>query len=232
MHGGNPNLLVLNSALNIPFTCLSRDGEAVSVHRASGARTFSQQGIGLVEKTLADGGLSLGEIGGFVFIAGPGSFTGIRIGLSMIKGMVFKEEKKAVSLSSLFLMAHPYLSQGVQVCPVMDARMDQIYTALYDGNQRTVLSPRAVAPEPFAMALEGEVRLVGEDAKAFEGIFRKNRKIQITFALPTQEDIIKTAAKVGWEEFQKGNTVPVSELEPLYLRRSYAEMKQSSPPAS
>ena len=208
----NTPLLLLDAAFAVPYAAVVRQGRAVAVEKAAPEPPFSAQCVTIMEKCLSTAGLSIEGIGGFIFNTGPGSFTGVRTALSVLKGLCFGKEAQAAGLNSLYLLARPFFGRGSDICPVMNAYMGQVYTALYGSKGEEIRPPCAVAPGEAAR-LAGAGALVTRDEGA---------------DAPSLDEIIRGAAMAGFERFRAGQTVPVRNLAPLYLRKSYAEIRRDN----
>src|SRR3990172_3017385 len=149
----------MNAAVQTPCAGVVRGGKILALKTATRERAFAQEGVGLVEGALKESGAGLDTMAGGIFVIGPGSFTGIRIGLSLLKGMFFRHPFPVVPLSSLNLLAHPFFGRGPSLCAVLDAKMGQIYGAWYGPAGEERIAPCAEAPEKFAGRLSGEVLL-------------------------------------------------------------------------
>ena len=90
----------------------------------------------MVEKTLRDSDKTVKDIDLFAITNGPGSFTGVRIGIASVKGMADATKKKCVAVSTLETIAEPLKNEDCIACAVMDARCNQVYTAIFDGKNR------------------------------------------------------------------------------------------------
>lgn len=98
--------------------------------------THSQTLMPMVEKTIAESGISVKDIDLFAVTHGPGSFTGVRIGIASVKGMADALGKQCIPISTLEAMAEPLKNDDVIACAVMDARCNQVYTALFNKGNR------------------------------------------------------------------------------------------------
>ena len=118
--------------------------------------THSATSLPMAEQLLAGCGWSLSEVDGFAVTAGPGSFTGLRIGLASVKGMAFALDKPCVPLSTLEGLAYNLSGWPGLICPVMDARVGQVYTALFrwDGGAMHRLMEDAAIREGTPQKLE------------------------------------------------------------------------------
>lgn len=94
--------------------------------------THSQVILPMVKNMLADAGKTLDDVDGFAVVSGPGSYTGLRIGISAVKGICFALDKKCVGISALESLAYNFSGTECTVCSVMHARQDLVYTAMFD----------------------------------------------------------------------------------------------------
>jgi tRNA threonylcarbamoyladenosine biosynthesis protein TsaB len=135
--------------------------------------THSQTLMPLVQSLLENARMTLGDIDVFAVSAGPGSFTGLRIGVSAVKGMAYALGKPCKAVSTLHAMAYNMLSSDGIVCAVMDARCDQVYNALFrikDGAVSRLCEDRALKTGELKAVLDekyaGErITLVGDGAE-------------------------------------------------------------------
>lgn len=138
-------------------------GELVLNHKL----THSEQLMPLVDQLLRMIELKPGDMDLYAVANGPGSFTGLRIGISSIKGLSFATGKPAVGICTLEGMAQGLAYSRYAVCPLMDARNDQVFTALYECGEtpKEILSPMAVGIDEMLMQLKGqEVLFLGDGA--------------------------------------------------------------------
>ena len=149
--------------------------------------THSQILMPMVEKVVKEANLSFSDIEGFAVSAGPGSFTGIRIGISAVKGLAAPSKKPCVSVSTLYSMAVNYLDTDCIVCAVMDARCNQVYNAVFDiegGKITPICEDRALLCEELAENLKEilqkskkRVIIVGDGTKVFYPFVEKFEKV-------------------------------------------------------
>ncbi len=194
--------------------------------------THSQTLMPMIENLLAASKTKLCDIEGFAISSGPGSFTGVRIGISAVKGLATAKKLPCVGVSTLLAMAQNYIDTDCIVCAVMDARCNQFYNAIFDienGKITRLCDDRALMCDELLEEIKnisqnGEkcVIIVGDGAEAFykaASTFEKVKK-----AHPSRE--FQNAVGVGYaalESFQKGETISPDELLPFYLRLPQAE---------
>ncbi len=164
-------ILAFESSAKPASVALLRDGSLLSQYSQCSALTHSRTLLPMAEDMLKNAELSLADVDLFAVAHGPGSFTGIRIGVSAVKGLAWASEKPCVGVSTLEAMAWHGLAAGGFVCPVMDARRSQVYNALFEireGKPVRLTEDRPIALEelvPELQALDRPVFLVGDGAE-------------------------------------------------------------------
>ena len=194
--------------------------------------THSQTLMPMVQSVLSSAQLSLSDIEGFAVSAGPGSFTGIRIGISALKGMAAAKKSPCVGVSTLRAMAENYADTDCIICAVMDARCNQVYNALFDisdGNIKRLCDDRALLCDELkeeiiniSQGQEKSVIIIGDGAEVFYPFVE-----DLSFVSKAHHQrLFQNAVGVGLaatEDFRKGNTVSPETLLPVYLRLPQAE---------
>lgn len=180
-----------------------------------------------IEEVLKEAGMGKGDLTGIAVTRGPGSFTGLRVGLATAKGLAYGLGVPLAGVSSLLAQAEPELGPGKITAPLFDAKKNQIYAAAYDRDGRALVAEKAWNPEDFAMELtklEGPVVLLGSGLKPFGALLAQRLGSQALFAPEEKWNIDPAAvARLGLAEFEAGRMADPSLVEPVYLRRSEAE---------
>lgn len=181
--------------------------------------TFSAQLVPQIAALLSKHGFSKDQIDGFAVASGPGSFTGLRVGLAAIKGMAEALQKPIAAVSLLEALA---VRSGVEgkVLAVLDAGRNEVYAGEYEisGNSlRLIAETLMLRAEFFGRRLPGTV--VTSDSGVAADARSANRHIVETE--PIRSDAI---AQLGWKKIQTGETVSAADLEANYIRRSDAEI--------
>lgn len=223
-------LLALESSAKAASCAVLEDGEAVASAWQAAGLTHSRTLLPMVEDMLRNSGMSVGEMDALAVAAGPGSFTGLRIGIAAVKGLAWAVEKPCVPVSTLEAMAWPLAHmRGTIVC-AMDARRQQIYNAVFlaeGGTLSRLREDRAVSLEDAAndlAGLEGPLVVVGDGAKLCLD-FLAGRGIACE---PAPGHLrLQSAIGVGlaaWRTMDRA--VSAQELVPVYLRLSQAERER------
>lgn len=213
---------------------ICEDGKVLSEFFINVKLTHSQTMMPMVKAALDCAMLELSDIDGFAVANGPGSFTGLRISIAAVKGMAFALGKPCVGISTLEAIAQNAQSIPGILCPVMDARVGQVYNALFesDGKQMARLCPdRALTIAELAEELknmEQPVILVGDGANLCYQEFSGSLP-QILLA---QENIryqrASSVCALALREFQNGHTVSADALGIQYLRLPQAQRERNA----
>jgi tRNA threonylcarbamoyladenosine biosynthesis protein TsaB len=168
------------------------------------------------------------DMDGFAVAPGPGSFTGIRIGLSTIQAFAFASGKPIAPVSSLRAMAWKLRGDGVPlVCPLHDAKRGEVYAALFSfekGRMKTIVPEGAYPPERFpALLPKGrKILFFGDGFRVIEPLLSKGWRDRALRSSRTPF-IAAEVGLLGAEFIAAGKGIAPDALEPLYLRRSQAE---------
>ena len=221
-------ILAFESSAKAASVALCRDGELVAQSVQCTALTHSTTLLPMAEDMLKNTGLSLGDVDLIACAQGPGSFTGIRIGIATVKGLAWALEKPCAGVSTLESMAWHGVSAGGYVCAVMDARRNQVYNALFEikSSSPSRLTPdRAISLSELiddVKKLDSPVFLVGDGsaitAAAFEEAGISFRKAPGNLALQTAWGVAMAA--------MSAEPCTAESLLPVYLRLSQAERER------
>lgn len=196
-------------------------------------QTHSQTIMPMIENTLNLSKIKLDDIDLFAVSTGPGSFTGVRIGVAAIKGLALPKDKPCSNVSSLEALAYNVCQSDCMICCVMDARRNQFYNAIfeYSNNQlQRITEDRAIAFENLekeinnAVLNEKKIILVGDGANlCYNNLKDKYSKFVILASQNLRYAKASSVAEVALKQFNNGNTITSSELLPSYLRLPQAE---------
>ena len=163
-------ILAFESSAKPASAALVKDGQLLSQYMQCSALTHSRTLLPMAEDMLKNAELRLSDVDLIAVAHGPGSFTGIRIGVATVKGLAWAAEKPCVGVSTLEAMAWHGLAVGGYICPVMDARRSQVYNALFKiehGRPSRMTEDRPIALDELSKevtALNAPVFLVGDGA--------------------------------------------------------------------
>ncbi len=129
-------ILSIDSSSITASVAITEKGSVLAENFINNGLTHSQTLMPMVEQTIKESGISIKDIDLFAITNGPGSFTGVRIGIASVKGMADALNKKCITVSTLEAIAEPLKNEDVIACAVMDARCNQVYTAIFENGKR------------------------------------------------------------------------------------------------
>lgn len=222
------NILSFESSAKAASVALVSAGHLISEYMQCSALTHSRTLLPMAEDLLNNAELTMDDVDLFAVAHGPGSFTGIRIGVSTVKGLAWATGKSCIGVSTLESMAWNGVSHGGLVCPVMDARRNQVYNALFrivDGKPERLCDDRPIALSELANELKtyGEsVFLVGDGAAITSTYFSS---CGVPFEIAPDNLVWQSAWGVAMAAAEKTPGDSASLL-PVYLRLSQAERER------
>lgn len=192
--------------------------------------THTERLLPAIDLLLKQVGWGLADLGGLALAIGPGSFTGLRIGLATLKGFAQVYDLPIVGVSSLEVLAHNACDSPLPVAALMDARRGQVYAAAYafknGAIQKILLDEEAADPLPLAHALKkfAPCLLLGDGAKLCEKIFREALGDGARFGGDEMMRLhARWVARLAWPRLKKGEGKNWQTMVPNYIRKSDAE---------
>ncbi|WP_241575675.1 tRNA (adenosine(37)-N6)-threonylcarbamoyltransferase complex dimerization subunit type 1 TsaB [Rosenbergiella nectarea] len=217
-------LLALDTATEACSVALLNQGQ-IDAQFALTPREHTQRILPMVEQSLRDHKLTLQQLNALVCCLGPGSFTGVRIGIGIAQGLAYGAQLSLIGISSLEALAEGAwrMHQAEKVLVAIDARMGEVYWAIYqrDGQgiwqgkeSEQVLSPQAAVEK--MQTLSGEWMTAGTGWQAYPELLNGHALTlqQGESLLPQAEDMLPLA----YLQLQAGNLIHPAEIEPIYLR--------------
>jgi len=221
-------ILALESSAKPASVAVCDEGALIGQYFQNSGLTHSRTLLLMAESLLKNLGITISDIGLVAVARGPGSFTGIRIGVSAAKGLAWGADIDVCGVSTLEAMAYQTPGSGVILCPVMDARRSQVYNALFKwrgGSPVRINEDRAISLEALAADLKklGEPVLLIGDGAAMSHCYLSALGISCRIAPNLMR--WQTAYGVALAAVD-ANHIRAIELEPVYLRPSQAEREQ------
>ena len=191
-------------------------------------QTHSKHLMELIHKGLEMAGFNVVDLDGLAVTVGPGSFTGLRIGISTIKGLAHALDKPVVGLSSLEVLAWQCADRSYLICPMLDARKSEVYWATYryaDDILSRKSDENVSAPETVIQEIKEPCVFIGSGAQLYRQRLGTVLGERAHFA-PASQNIIRASsvAFLSMQRFDTRDTVEAADLVPHYIRRSDAEL--------
>jgi tRNA threonylcarbamoyladenosine biosynthesis protein TsaB len=191
----------------------------------------------LLESLLQSAGLSLQDIDGIALSIGPGSFTGLRIGLSTVKGLAYGSSLPVVGVSTLLAQAARVTDYDGLICPVLDARKNEVYVALFKKTgdtvhrlcEDTVASAAAILEITRPLAKGTPCLMIGDGAAVYKQWLLQQLGAGALFQTGEFSlSVAATVARLSEQRFRSNDVDDLGSLTPVYLRRSQSEFKPPS----
>lgn len=213
--------LAIDTSSEICGVCILEDDKLIDDNSLNNGMTHSENLMPLVSEILERNNIKLKDINLISCVVGPGSFTGIRIGVASIKALAEINNIPIAEITSLEVLAEN-VEEGVMKVSIIDARNDQVYAGVFDeeNNLKEELIADSIENTIEKLRKYPELVAVGNGALKHRSFLENKLKIRIC------EDSVQKAecaGKIGYRKFLNGNLKNADELMPIYLRKSQAE---------
>lgn len=234
----NMRILYLDTSSKYLSLAVAEDEKVLSqIHRPLD-RKHSLQLVTLIDKVLKGAEISLREIDGFCVSKGPGSFTGLRIGITTIKGLAFVLGKPVVAIPTLDILAQnvkkatklKHQDKLLQVCAIVDAKQNKVYACLYqlrNGTARPVWRYLLLPVSELLKKLKGKIIFLGDGVRVYRKEICASKKVKPVF---TEEKLwypqARQAVPLALERFHENELEDIDSLVPLYLYPKECQIKR------
>ena len=230
-------VLALDCTAKSVSAAIAEDGKLICESFLNINLTHSQTLLVLCEQLLSNTKLKINEIDAFGITAGPGSFTGVRIGISAIKGMAFAQNTPVFPFSTTEAMALNFKNMPILngiICGVMDARCNQFYNGIFEiknGEIYRLIEDRIIMADSLLTELEEkyngqDIILVGDGAKLFFNECQNHPNITLSPEHLLVQRAAGIAIKASLSPIQ--TAINPNVLQPIYLRKSQAERERET----
>lgn len=220
-------ILLLETSTAKLSVALARDGKVIASRECEEPRLQASLTAPLVKEVLDSQGLTVADCDAVCVGKGPGSYTGLRVGVSTAKGLAFGAGLPLIAIGSLdVLVAGAVPGQASHIVPMIDARRMEVYTAVYspDGEQLTPVEAKIIGPDSFADELAaGPVLFIGDGAlKCREVITHPNARFEEAWPLATN------MAALAQKAFDEKRFEDLAYFEPFYLKDFVATVSRKN----
>jgi len=220
------HILAIDTATNSGGAALSRNGEVIASLMVKAPLKYAEKILYLVDFLLDQHKLKLEEMDCFAVANGPGSFTGLRIGIATVKGFCQGLNKPVVGISTLEALAYRFRWAHSRVAPMIDARRNQIYGAVFESNGSRIeveQKEQVSSPAQWLKEISGqECLFVGDGAQLYkETILAVYPEARV---LETDNWVLETLCQIAYQRFKEAKTQSAQELKANYIRPSDAKV--------
>lgn len=223
--------LTIDTSTTACSAALTDDGKITGEFFLDTGKTTSGQLLANIGSIMRDAGVLTDGLDGIGVALGPGSFTGLRVGVATAKGLALAAKKPVFGFSSLAMLALNLPFSAYPVCPMLDARKNEVYTAIYhcDGLPETVIEDCVVSPDVFLEKITEPTVFVGSGAMRYRELIGSKLGGKAIFApCFCNQPRASRGSLLTCHAFSHRLAVPLSLLNPYYIRPSEAEIKKIS----
>ena len=217
-----PLILAIETATEICSVSLIRDNEIIALRESEGNNEHSALLASFIDEIMHETGLHLKQLDAVAVSKGPGSYTGLRIGVSTAKGLCYALSKPLISVATLEAMAFQVIADEkistdeIQLCPMIDARRMEVYMAVFNSKREEITAVKAeIIDENSFSGIEKKVLIFGNGAEKCTSVLADNDKIVF---LPGVKASAVSVAKLAVEKFSKTRFEDTAYFEPFYLK--------------
>lgn len=226
-------ILSIDSSSKVATAAIVNEDGLIAEYTLNNKAEHSILIMEMIDNLLKSSNLTIDDIDGFAVSKGPGSFTGLRIGMATIKGLSFGSNKPYISISTLDALAYSLLNFDGIICPIMDALRDSVYTGLYKNNNgvlETLLEPSALDLEELITLLKDKnekVIFTGDGLIKHKEYLKNN--LEKAYFPPNHLSVIRASslAELGLIELTKGISDDPNSS-PFYLKKPQAQRELES----
>jgi tRNA threonylcarbamoyladenosine biosynthesis protein TsaB len=224
-------LMAIDTATPICGVAIANHGTVEFTASLDTGQTHTRTIMDMIISTLRFCGSDLQQIDGYIVTQGPGSFTGLRIGISTVKGLAMAMNKPMAGVSTLEALAGQAHTSYELICPMIDARRTEVYWALFrkqKGRLEPLISEQVGPAEKAIEQIDGGCCFIGNGAVAYRPALELLLKTPGQWVSDDESRLSPAAvARIGWRLFQSGQSVDPANFAPVYLRKSDAEINLS-----
>ena len=225
-------ILAFDSTAKIASVAVLEDERLLGLYNVDNGLTQSELLLPMAENLLSSLKISFDDIELFATSVGPGSFTGVRIGVALVKGLAFGKNIPCVSVSTLEALAENLRGLSGLLVPVMDARRGQLYTAIFrsvGSETKRLTEDMAISAselfERLSSLSDEDVYLSGDGYKVARAALSKLENLKETPELLIPENAF-SVGRVAFRKYKSGETMTDIEISPTYLRLPQAERER------
>ncbi len=226
-------ILAIDASGQVASVSLLADETMIAEYTIDYKKTHSQTLLPMIDEIMKMTETETEDIDFIAVSSGPGSFTGLRIGAATAKGLALSLKKKIIAVPTLLMLAYNFLGSEYQICPMMDARRNQVYTGLYKSKGNSI----EIVNQETACSIDDMIENVnltgmstvflGDGIKVYQEQLKEKVTVPYLLAQPHMaKQRAGSLATAAMHYYIEGNVLEPGEFAPDYLRMSQAERER------
>jgi len=228
----NEMFLVVDTATPAGSVALCRGTTLLGEIALNVGKNHTDRLLIIIQQLLTDAGLSVRQLDAFGVVLGPGSFTGLRVGVATVKGLALATGRPVVGVSSLAALATQVPFSAFPVCALLDARKSEVYAGLFgwENDRLQALGKEAVLPPARLLdSMDQDLVFVGDGALVYRELIVAHLGSRAHFVpWPLHMSRASSAAVLVLDGLRQGQAISLESLSPVYIRLSEAEIMWAS----
>ncbi len=220
-------ILNIDTALDAASICLAKNGEVISISKNEKQEDHAAWMHLTIKQMFQNSGISINNLDAVAVSIGPGSYTGLRIGLAAAKGICYALNKPLIAVNTLLMMANAAQGESTDLlCPMIDARRMEVFTAIYSNNLQVIMEPKALVlnEKSFAQELSNnKICFFGSGSEKFRSVCN-NANVVFSNIISNASHMIPLSEKY----FIEKQFADLAYTEPLYLKEFYTPPQRPS----
>ncbi|MGL5633983.1 MAG: tRNA (adenosine(37)-N6)-threonylcarbamoyltransferase complex dimerization subunit type 1 TsaB [Sarcina sp.] len=222
-------ILCIDSSSTTATCALVNENQILAEINLNNKREHSAIVMDLIDELLQSYKLSIKDVDAFAVSEGPGSFTGLRIGMASIKGLAFGTNKPCISISTLDTLAYNAITFDGIICPIIDALRDNVYSNLYKTNNGSLISiseASCIAVDDLIAELKTKnekIIFVGDGVAKHRGKLKEELPNAVFAPLNALYPKASSLGELAIKKLSNGETCTPNDFNPIYLKKTQAE---------
>ena len=211
-------LLAVDSSTRFAGVAICEEGRLLSSRSWYSGVNHTSELMPAVSQALQHQGLAVGELSGIAVALGPGGFSALRVGMSVVKGLALTTGTPVVGLGTLDLEAYPYLQSGLPVCAILEAGREEVASALFGPNGQRMRDDLVCPPQELVDSIDEPTLFCGEALVNWGDFIREHLGPLAIVAGPVPTQRLWVLCELGWKRLVAGDVSDLATLQPNYLR--------------
>ncbi|MEO5563998.1 MAG: tRNA (adenosine(37)-N6)-threonylcarbamoyltransferase complex dimerization subunit type 1 TsaB [Chitinophagaceae bacterium] len=214
-------ILNIDTAVETASVCLAREAQPLQFAANGKQKDHASWLHPILQKVMADAGLTKKDIEAIAVTIGPGSYTGLRVGLAAVKGLCYALQIPLIAVNTLEMMAYATSNEEADLyCPLIDARRMEVFTSVYDKNLTQLIEPKAMIIDPTSfesMLASNKILFSGNGSEKLKNLINHSNAL-FSNKVATAADMVDLSERY----FRDKKFGDVAYIEPLYIKEFYS----------